>query len=76
VRKAAQDAAKWNQETMQTEEAASVKTLTDAGYTMTTAPAAEAAKVADTMMPYWTNGEVARPGGGRSAWKVRAALNR
>ena len=53
LRKAAQDAAKWNQDTMQTEEAASVKTLTDAGYTMTTAPAEEAAKVADTMKPYW-----------------------
>ena len=38
LRKAAQDAANWNQDTMQTEEAASVKTLTDAGYTLTTAP--------------------------------------
>ena len=42
MRKAAQDAAKWNQETMQQEEAASVKTLTDAGYTMTAAKAEEA----------------------------------
>jgi hypothetical protein len=49
----AQDAAKWNQDTMQTEEAASVKTLTDAGYTMTDGAAGEAAKVADTMKPYW-----------------------
>src|SRR5712672_4859538 len=53
LRKASEAAAKWNQETMQQEEAASVKTLIDAGYTMTTAPAEEAAKVADTMKPYW-----------------------
>ena len=38
---------------MQQEEAASVKTLTDAGYTMTTAKTEEAAKVAETMTPYW-----------------------
>ena len=68
LRKAAQDAAKWNQDTMQTEEAASVKTLTDAGYTMTTAPAAEAAKVADTMKPYWDEWAKSRgPDGGRGA---------
>src|SRR5712672_4810654 len=53
LRKASEAAAKWNQDTMQQEEAASVKTLIDAGYTMTTAPAEEAAKVADTMKPYW-----------------------
>ena len=63
-----EDAAKWNQDTMQTEEAASVKTLTDAGYTMTTAPAAEAAKVADTMKPYWDEWAKSRgPDRGRGA---------
>src|SRR4029078_10125866 len=41
LRRAAQDIAKWNQDTMQTEEAASVKVLVDAGYVMTTAPAEE-----------------------------------
>ena len=77
LRKAAQDAAKWNQDTMQTEEAASVKTLTDAGYTMTTAPAAEAAKVADTMKPYWDEWAKSRgPDVVEALGKVRAALNR
>src|SRR6266540_553695 len=37
LRKAAQDGAKWDQDTMRTEEADTVKVLTAAGYTMTTA---------------------------------------
>ena len=53
LRKAAQDAAKWNQDTMRQEEAETVKTLTAAGYTITTATPEESAKVADTMKPYW-----------------------
>jgi TRAP-type C4-dicarboxylate transport system substrate-binding protein len=77
LRKAAQDAAKWNQDTMQTEEAASVKTLADAGYTMTTAPAAEAAKVAETMMSYWDDWAKSRgPVVVEALGKVRAALGR
>ena len=77
LRKAAQDAAKWNQETMQEEEAASVKTLTDAGYTMTTAKAEEAAKVAETMTPYWDDWAKSRgPDVVEALAKVRAALGR
>jgi TRAP-type transport system periplasmic protein len=77
LRKAAADAAKWNQDTMQTEEAASVKTLTDAGYTMTTAAPEEAAKVADTMKPYWDDWAKSRgPAVVEALGKVRAALNR
>ena len=77
LRKAAQDAAKWNQETMQQEEAASVKTLTDAGYTMTQAKADEAAKVADTMKPYWDEWAKSRgPDVVEALAKVRAALGR
>ena len=77
LRKAAQDAAKWNQQTMREEEAASVKTLTEAGYTMTTAPAGEAAKVADTMKPYWDDWAKSRgPMVVEALGKVRAALNR
>lgn len=77
LRKAAQDAAKWNQQTMREEEAASVKTLTEAGYTMTTAPAEEAAKVADTMKPYWDDWAKSRgPVVVEALAKVRAALNR
>src|SRR5215470_16004057 len=67
----------WNQDTMQTEEAASVKTLTDAGYTMTTASAEDAAKVADTMKPYWDDWAKSRgPTVVEALGKVRAALNR
>jgi TRAP-type C4-dicarboxylate transport system substrate-binding protein len=77
LRKAAQDVAKWNQDTMQTEEAASVKVLTDAGYVMTTAPAEEAAKVADTMKPYWDDWAKSRgPVVVEALGKVRAALGR
>jgi TRAP-type C4-dicarboxylate transport system substrate-binding protein len=77
LRKAAQDAAKWNQDTMQQEEAASVKTLTDAGYTMTTAKAEESAKVADTMKPYWDDWAKSRgPEVIEALAKVRAALGR
>jgi TRAP-type C4-dicarboxylate transport system substrate-binding protein len=77
LRKAAQDAAKWNQDTMQQEEAASVKTLTDAGYVMTTAKPEEAAKVADTMKPYWDDWAKSRgPDVVEALAKVRAALNR
>src|SRR4051794_26641792 len=77
LKKAAQDGAKWNQDTMQTEEAASVKVLTDAGYVMTTAPAEEAAKVADTMKPYWDDWAKSRgPMVVEALGKVPAALNR
>ena len=77
LRKAAQDAAKWNQDTMQTEEAASVKVLTEAGYTMTTATADEATKVADTMKPYWDEWAKSRgPVVVEALGKVRAALGR
>src|ERR1700754_1938998 len=49
LRKVAQEGAKWDQDTMRTEEAETVKILTAAGYTMTNATPEEAAKVADTM---------------------------
>jgi TRAP-type C4-dicarboxylate transport system substrate-binding protein len=62
---------------MQTEEAASVKTLTDAGYVMTTAKPEEAAKVAETMKPYWDDWAKSRgPEVVEALAKVRAALNR
>src|ERR1051325_8701216 len=77
LRRAAQDAAKWNQDTMQTEEAASVKVLTDAGYTMTNASPEEAAKVADMMKPYWDEWAKSRgPVVVEALGKVRAALGR
>ena len=77
LRKAAQDGAKWNQDTMRTEEADTVKILTAAGYTMTTAPAEDAAKVADTMKPYWDDWAKSRgPVVVEALGKVRAALGR
>src|SRR5882724_11755341 len=77
VRKAAQDGAKWDQDTMRTEEADTVKVLTAAGYTMTTATPEESAKVADTMKPYWDEWAKSRgPMVVEALGKVRAALNR
>jgi TRAP-type C4-dicarboxylate transport system substrate-binding protein len=77
LRKAAQDGAKWNQETMRAEEAETVKILTAAGYTMTTAPTEDAAKVADTMKPYWDEWAKSRgPMVVEALGKVRAALGR
>ena len=77
LRGAAEKIAKWNQDTMQQEEAASVKTLTEAGYTMTTAKTEDAAKVADTMKPYWDEWAKSRgPDVVEALAKVRAALGR
>jgi TRAP-type C4-dicarboxylate transport system substrate-binding protein len=54
-----------------------VKILVDAGYTMTTAKPEEAAKVADTMKPYWDEWAKSRgPMVVEALGKVRAALNR
>ena len=77
LRKAAQDAAKWNQDTMQTEEAASVKMLTDAGYTMTTAKrrgSRQGRRHHEALLGRM--GEVARPEVVEALGKVRAALGR
>src|SRR5882724_5823623 len=53
LRKVAQDAARWDQETMQKEEADSVQVLTAAGYTFTKATADENARAVEAMKPYW-----------------------
>ena len=53
LRKVAQDIARWNQETMRTEEAASQNTLKDAGYVLTQAKTPEIARATETMRPYW-----------------------
>jgi TRAP-type C4-dicarboxylate transport system substrate-binding protein len=77
LRKVAQDGAKWNQDTMRTEEAESVKTLIAAGFTMTTATPEDSAKVADTMKPYWDSWAKSRgPMVVEALGKVRAALGR
>jgi TRAP-type C4-dicarboxylate transport system substrate-binding protein len=77
LRKVAQDIGRWNQETMQAEEAASQKTLGDAGYVLTQAKPEEIATAVETMKPYWD--EWARPRGPEvveALGKVRAALGR
>jgi TRAP-type C4-dicarboxylate transport system substrate-binding protein len=77
VRKVAEDTARWDQETMQKEEADSVKVLTDAGYTFTTAKPDEIARAVDTMKPYWD--EWAKTRGAdvvEALGKVRTALGR
>jgi TRAP-type C4-dicarboxylate transport system substrate-binding protein len=77
LRKAAQDIARWNQDTMRQEESDSIKTLTAAGYTITEAQAADAAKVADMMKAYWEDWAKSRgPDVVEALAKVRAALGR
>ena len=62
---------------MKQEEAESQQTLTGAGYTMTKAKPEDAAKVADTMKPYWDEWAKTRgPDVVEALAKVRAALGR
>jgi TRAP-type C4-dicarboxylate transport system substrate-binding protein len=77
VRKVAEDTARWDQETMQKEEADSVKILTDAGYTFTKAKPDEISRAVDAMKPYWD--EWAKTRGAdvvEALGKVRTALGR
>ncbi|HZP78455.1 MAG TPA: TRAP transporter substrate-binding protein DctP [Pseudolabrys sp.] len=77
VRKVAADTARWDQDTMKEEEAASVKTLTDAGYVFTKAKPEEVARAVDTMKPYWDEWAKSRgPDVVEALGKVRAALGR
>lgn len=77
LRKVAADIGRWNQDTMKTEEAASQKTLGDAGYVLTQAKPAEVAKAVDTMKPYWDEWAKSRgPDVVEALGKVRAALGR
>ena len=62
---------------MRTEEAASQKTLQDAGYVLTQAQPAEVAKATETMRPYWDEWAKTRgPDVAEALGKVRAALGR
>jgi len=77
LRKVAADIGRWNQDTMKTEEAASQKTLADAGYVLTQAKPAEVAKAVETMKPYWDEWAKSRgPEVVEALGKVRAALGR
>src|SRR5262249_11875188 len=77
LRKAAEQAARWNEDTMKTEEAQSVEVLKSAGYTFTQAGAEEIARAVDAMKPYWDEWAKARgPEIVEALGKVRAALTR
>ena len=77
LRKAAEDAARWNQDTMKMEEADSVQILKSAGYTFTQARPDEIVRAVAAMKPYWD--EWAKSRGSdvvEALTKVRAALGR
>jgi TRAP-type C4-dicarboxylate transport system substrate-binding protein len=77
LRKAAEDAARWDQDTMKTEEAQSVELLKAAGYTFTQAKSDEITRAVDAMRPYWDEWAKARgPEVVEALGKVRAALGR
>jgi len=77
LRQVAQDSARWDQETMQKEEAESVKTLTDLGYTFTKAKPEEVARAVEAMKPFWAEWAKSRgPDISEALTKVRTALGR
>jgi TRAP-type transport system periplasmic protein len=77
LRKVAEDSARWDQETMQKEEAESVQTLTAMGYTFTKAKPEEVVRAVDAMKPYWDEWAKSRgPEIVEALSKVRAALGR
>ena len=77
VRKAAEEAARWDQDTMKTEEADSVQLLKSAGYTFTQARPDEIVRAVDAMKPYWDEWANSRgPEVVEALGKVRAALGR
>ncbi len=77
LRKTAEDTARWDQETMQKEEAESVQVLTAAGYTFTKATADENKRAVAAVTPYWDEWAKSRgPDIVEALAKVRAALGR
>jgi TRAP-type transport system periplasmic protein len=77
LRKAAEDAGRWDQDTMKTEEAESVQLLKSAGYTFTQAKPDEVVRAVDAMRPYWDEWAKTRgPEVVEVLGKVRAALGR
>lgn len=77
LRKAAEEAARWDEDTMKTEEADSVQLLKSAGYTLTQARPDEIVRAVDAMKPYWDEWAKARgPEIVEALGKVRVALGR
>src|SRR5262245_33511238 len=77
LKKATEDAARWNQDTMQKEEAESTQILTAAGYVFTKGKPEEIKRAVDAVKPYWDEWAKSRgPDVVEALGKVRAALNR
>ena len=77
VRQVAQDSARWDQETMQKEEAESVQTLTAMGYTFTKGTPDDTTRAVNAMKPYWDEWASSRgPEVVEALGKVRTALGR
>jgi len=77
LRKAAEDAARWDQDSLKTEEADSGQVLKAAGYTFTQPRPDEIGRAVDAMKPYWDEWAKARgPEMVEALGKVRAALGR
>ena len=77
LRDVAQQSARWDQDTMQKEEAESVQILSGMGYTFTKAKPEEVARAIDTMKPYWEEWAKSRgPDVVEALAKTRTALGR
>jgi TRAP-type transport system periplasmic protein len=77
LREVAQQSARWNQDTMQKEEADSVQVLSAMGYTFTKAKPEEVARAVDAMRAYWDEWAKSRgPDVVEALGKTRAALGR
>ena len=77
LRKVAQQSARWDQDTMQKEEAESVQILSAMGYTFTKATPEEIARAVDAMKPYWDEWAKSRgPDVIEALAKIRTALGR
>jgi TRAP-type C4-dicarboxylate transport system substrate-binding protein len=77
LRQVAEQSARWDQDTMQKEEAESVQILSGMGYTFTKAKPEEVARAIDTMKPYWEEWAKSRgPDVVEALAKTRAALGR
>jgi len=77
LRQVAQQSARWDQDTMQKEEAESVQILTAMGYTFTKAKPEEISRAVDAMKPYWDEWAKSRgPDVVEALAKTRTALGR
>jgi TRAP-type C4-dicarboxylate transport system substrate-binding protein len=77
LRQVAQQSARWDQDTMQKEEAESVQVLSAMGYTFTKAKPEEISRAVDAMKPYWDEWAKSRgPDVIEALAKTRAALAR